>query len=78
MLRNPEYISFVYKESKRSVILVFELHVTRIIKVKKKPPQTNNSNNNNNQQMEAGRGIVLNNGSNIEASQSQRPQLGDY
>ena len=51
---------------------------TRIIKVKKKPPQTNNSNNNNNQQMEVGRGIVLNNGSNIEAPQSQRPQLGDY
>ena len=51
---------------------------TRIIKVKKKPPQTNNSNNNNNQQMGAGRGIVLNNGSNIEASQSQRHQLGDY
>jgi hypothetical protein len=52
---------------------------TRIIKVKKKSPQTNNNNNNFvNQQITAGRGIQINSGSNIDASQSQRPQLGDY
>ena len=49
---------------------------TRIIKVKKKSQQMNN--NNVNQQITAGRGIQINSGSNIDASQSQRPQLGDY
>ena len=38
----------------------------------------NNNNNNINQNNNGDRGIVLNNGSNIDASQSQRPQLGEY
>ena len=54
---------------------------TKIIKVKRKSGQMNNNNNNNNdinQHNTGDRGIVLNNGSNIDASQSQRPQLGEY
>ena len=48
---------------------------TKIIKVKRKSGQMNN---NMNQQNTADRGIAINNGSNIDASQSQRPQLGEY
>ena len=45
------------------------------------PPFNVNNMNNNfnmNQQNTADRGIAINNGSNIDASQSQRPQLGEY
>ena len=51
---------------------------TKIIKVKRKAGQINN-NNNVHQNNAAERGIAINNGFNVDVSQSQRPQLGaDY
>ena len=50
---------------------------TKIIKVKKKTQQTNHNINNLNQQITIERGAInINNGSNSDVSQSQRPQLG--
>ena len=51
---------------------------TKIIKVKRKTGQINNNTNNINHYNTGERGIAINKCSNVDASQSQRPQLGEY